>query len=376
VQFYSLQKGQAAKQLDDGAWAGRIIDLGSSLEDFADTAAVLSQLDLLVCVDTSVAHLAGAVGCPVWMLLPEPADSRWLEHREDTPWYPTMRLFRQSRRNDWSEPIERIRDTLDQWVRGRSDLAQRTALHEQPTDLPSRAALLAPPRQDPMFDAVETRWGIVQITPDSTPAAKSVYWYGEYLPHQLDLLFGLVATGHTMVEVGSGFGVHGLPLSRAVGASGHLYVTEFDPVARSILEANVAANRIGNCTLLRGMARGDASEGNRLVIDDFDFDRLDWIKSNDPDDGLDVLDGARDSIARCRPRLLLVVDETRAHEVSRRMSEFGYRRWHVSSPLFPRSNFYRRVTNVFGDGTVLSILGVPREMPCRIDRERCVELTD
>jgi tetratricopeptide (TPR) repeat protein len=82
------------------------------LSDFAETAAVIANLDLVITVDTAVAHLAGALGAPVWLLLPLVPDWRWLLERDDSPWYPTMRLFRQTRRDDWPEVITRVRAAL------------------------------------------------------------------------------------------------------------------------------------------------------------------------------------------------------------------------------------------------------------------------
>jgi ADP-heptose:LPS heptosyltransferase len=89
-----------------------VVDFTSDLKDFADTAAFIANLDLIVSVDTAVAHLAGAMGKQVWVLLPFIPDWRWLLDREDSPWYPTMRLFRQKRAGDWEEPIQRIVNEL------------------------------------------------------------------------------------------------------------------------------------------------------------------------------------------------------------------------------------------------------------------------
>jgi tetratricopeptide (TPR) repeat protein len=86
--------------------------LGARLEDFTDTAAVIELLDVVISVDTSVAHLSGALGQCTWTLLPSNPDWRWLLGREDTPWYPTMKLYRQSAPGDWSGPLERIREDL------------------------------------------------------------------------------------------------------------------------------------------------------------------------------------------------------------------------------------------------------------------------
>nr|WP_242033539.1 glycosyltransferase family 9 protein [Phormidium sp. FACHB-592] len=74
----------------------------------AETAAAIAQLDLVITVDTSIAHLAGALGKPVWVLLTLQPDWRWMLHREETPWYPTMRLFRQSKLNDWQGVLDRV----------------------------------------------------------------------------------------------------------------------------------------------------------------------------------------------------------------------------------------------------------------------------
>jgi len=97
------------------------VHLGGEVESFADTAAVLQSLDLVICVDTAVAHLAGAMGKPVWVLLPHHmTDWRWLTERTDSPWYPgVMRLFRRSVRADWSAVIAEVRLALDQFVRAR-----------------------------------------------------------------------------------------------------------------------------------------------------------------------------------------------------------------------------------------------------------------
>jgi ADP-heptose:LPS heptosyltransferase len=82
------------------------------LEDFMDTAAVLKNLDLVITCDTAVAHLAGALGVPVWVAIPFAPDWRWLLDRSDSPWYPTMRLFRQDRRGDWQGVFRRIEVAL------------------------------------------------------------------------------------------------------------------------------------------------------------------------------------------------------------------------------------------------------------------------
>lgn len=119
VAYYSLQMGPQAAELNEpGPWSGRLVDLGGRLADYADTAAVLRQLDLVIAVDTSVVHLAGALGRPVWTMISARCDWRWMRDREDTPWYPTMRLFRQSRLDDWNALFTRAAQALKSWRPG------------------------------------------------------------------------------------------------------------------------------------------------------------------------------------------------------------------------------------------------------------------
>ena len=113
VQLFSLQK---EPRPEDGpvlaALGGDVVDLAPALGDFADTAAAVASLDLVIAVDTSVAHLAGALGRAVWMLTPYALDWRWLRDREDSPWYPTMRLFRQRAPRQWDDPLMRVSAAL------------------------------------------------------------------------------------------------------------------------------------------------------------------------------------------------------------------------------------------------------------------------
>jgi hypothetical protein len=110
--FISLQK---EPRLEDKAVLRErteIIDLTEHLTDFAETAALIGCLDLVITVDTSVAHLAAALGCPTWILLPAVPNWRWLLDRDDSPWYPTVRLFRQTTARDYDGVVDRMRTEL------------------------------------------------------------------------------------------------------------------------------------------------------------------------------------------------------------------------------------------------------------------------
>ncbi len=113
VTFYSLQKGPGVAELAGMDAALRPVSLDAELLDFADTAAAIDSLDLVICVDTSVAHLAGAMGKPVWMLVPAASDWRWLKDRTDSPWYPTMKLFRQQKLREWGGVLHSVKTELE-----------------------------------------------------------------------------------------------------------------------------------------------------------------------------------------------------------------------------------------------------------------------
>ncbi|CAM2152384.1 Glycosyltransferase 9 family protein [Pararobbsia alpina] len=112
VQWVSLQKAVRARD-----WATLeqtpLLDVEAHLNDFADTAALIESLDLVISVDSAVAHLAGALNRPVWLLLTDPAEWRWLDDRSDSPWYPTARLFRQSAPGQWQDVVNAVRDAID-----------------------------------------------------------------------------------------------------------------------------------------------------------------------------------------------------------------------------------------------------------------------
>ncbi len=117
IEFYSLQKGQPAESelagLISGGWSGpELIDYTAMLHDFSDTAALIENLDLVISVDTSTAHVAGALGKPTWILNRFDACWRWLSDRADSPWYPTVKLYRQETPGDWSGVVQRVRRDL------------------------------------------------------------------------------------------------------------------------------------------------------------------------------------------------------------------------------------------------------------------------
>ncbi len=188
VKVYSLQKGQAGE-----SWQGRnlpIQDLGPTLQDFADTAAAISQLDLIITVDTSVAHLAGAMGKLTWLLLAYTPDWRWGLEGSDSPWYPSLQLFRQKQPGDWQEVGDRIAEALRQTVEN----SAKVGLPEQNPSLPGKKCLEGEVRMNPksmMTNSIGDR---------NQPVAK---------PSQKPLRLGLAWSINQM----TGWGIYGTNLT-------------------------------------------------------------------------------------------------------------------------------------------------------------------
>lgn len=117
VTFVSLQKGQGEEEALHPPPGQPLVELGTHMHDFADSAAIVSQLDLVICVDTAIAHVAGALGKPCWLLLPAiGTDWRWQLDRTDSPWYPSIRLFRQWDISDWSQTVGNVGSALNAWA--------------------------------------------------------------------------------------------------------------------------------------------------------------------------------------------------------------------------------------------------------------------
>jgi tetratricopeptide (TPR) repeat protein len=118
VKLYSIQSGLGVEKLNDLPDGIEIVDLGKTFNDFADTAAAIENLDLVISTDTAVVHLAAALGVPAWNLVTFMSCWRWMQDREDTPWYKSMRIFRQRRHKDWKEVLERVHSTLKTSLKG------------------------------------------------------------------------------------------------------------------------------------------------------------------------------------------------------------------------------------------------------------------
>ena len=204
--------------------------------------------------DQMVAHLAGALGAPLWVMLHRAADWRWFVDRDDSPWYPGARLFRQVKRGQWDDVVGRVALALAE--RGRAPASTQTP------QVDARVALAPPavtrPGEAPGYEAgrnavAHARAGILEYVAGDGAAGDSVAWYGEWLQPQLDLLATLIRPSSVVMELSAGIGAHAIPLVAAAGVAGHVLAGEARPEQRAILRRNLAANCAVPVTVMRGM---------------------------------------------------------------------------------------------------------------------------
>ena len=375
VAWFSLQRSEedAVTGAHDANAPLALLDLRNDLDG---TAALVDSLDLVICVDSSIAHLAGALGKRTWLLLPEGAHWTWMEDREDSPWYPTLRLFRQRERGNWAEVVERLRTALQDAV-GRAGAAHDpgpvAAAVPSPQRLP-RVGPCAGTGRPPGFAAVtETRYGILQYLPDAGDEGIALPWYGEWLQGRLDLLARMLRSGSTVLQVGAGVGAHAVWLGKTLGRDGHVLLSEARPVERRILRQNLAANRVANASLLTvavGLANAAAE-----TVDSLRLERLDWLIVENEAGRWDSLRGAGDTLWRLRPKLILAaVDAEHADHLAVSARTYGYRCWRHATALFDPANFNRRDADVFAGRETFAVLGIPEEIDVDVALPGCVEL--
>jgi FkbM family methyltransferase len=394
-EFVSIQKELRADDADVLRRHARLIHLGDELADFADTAALMSLLDLVISVDTSVAHLAGAMGRPVWILLPFAADYRWMHDRADSPWYPTARLFRQPAIDDWDSVVERVRDELIQWSSAGDrppvsiDRAPLRRAIPPVAAAPTPFAIPRPLVESGNIRVRQTRYGLMAYNIHDFYIGRSLDFYGEF-SHEETKVFGqFLKPRMTVIDVGANIGAHTLYFAQAVGPAGHVTAFEPQPVIHRLLCANLALNEITNArTMQMGVGRenghaflpafdytqtgnfGGVSLGKHgteqvpiVSIDSLGLEQCHFIKVDVEGMEEDVLVGAAQTAARCRP-VLYVENDRRENSPSLigRLVGMDYALYWHTPPLFSPDNLHGNSTNIFPRTVSLNVIGVPREV--------------
>ncbi len=404
LQLIGLQKGDGIEQLDTLAGRLDVDNWGDRIDEssgaFMDTAAILTNLDLLITPDSSVGHLAGALGVPVWIVLSTVPHWPWMLDRGDSPWYPSARLFRQSTANDWAGVFDRIA----------TELCRLSPRIERKQPEHYRVATSGHNR------LTRTRHGLLLYNRHDKYIGRSLDRYGEFSDGEFDLLAQGLRPGGVIVEAGANVGAHTLPLAKCVGAEGRVYAFEPQRPIFHCLCANMAINSITNtrcyCKALGAelgelhvpvpdydaennfgavevgaraegaraegaRAEGARAEGERVTVvtvDSLNLTRCDLIKADVEGMELEVLRGASATIEQFQPVLYLENDRPdRSAGLIEHVLGLGYNLyWHLPR-LFNPNNFFGNRENEFGEIVSANMLGVHSSVRSSISGLRSVE---
>jgi len=370
ARFYSLQKGAAEAELRTSPLAPKVVDLAAELVDFAETAAAIAALDLVIAVDTGVAHLAGALGRQVWLLVQKDGEWRWLEAFNTTsPWYPTMRIFRCADQGRWDDVIKRVVVELESIkeakpASGEQMPAPPTAFVRSRSEHEARRAPVPA-----LASVTETRYGVMQYFARQGDMGDSLAWCGEFLQPQLDFLSQIAGPGSRVLEFYPDIGAHALAIARLLGDSGHLCLAEPRALHQRVLRQNLAANHIRNVTVLRSTGVSEPR------LDDLFLEQLHLLKVGTDADLPTVLAGARETLWRLRTPIFASTTQGQTLAPSLALlRECGYRCWQMLTPLFRPENFNHRTEDIFQGRAGAALICIAEEFDVDIDMSACKEL--
>jgi FkbM family methyltransferase len=398
VRLVNLQKGPGSEQV---ALAGGRVpmlylegDVDGANGAFMDTAAIIKGLDLVITADTAVAHLAGALGTPVWLPLAWVPDWRWRLEGDTTPWYPSMRLFRQSRPGQWEDVFERMAAALAERA------GDRVSVPEGPRSAEWRRSHRLATSE---FNALkQTRHGPLLYNRHDVYIGRSLEEYGEFSEGEVELFRQLLKPGDVVVEAGANIGAHTVPLAQLVGRDGLVHAFEPQRIVHQTLCANVALNGLANVhTRLAalgavtgsivvpplnydrpnnfgGLSLGSHAQGESvplITLDSLQLPRVDLIKADVEGMEADVLGSARETITRCKPILYVENDRPeKSAALVQLIASLGYRMYWHRVPLFRPQNFFRNTTNVFGPIVSANMLCLHESIPAQIAGLPAVEV--
>jgi FkbM family methyltransferase len=393
----ALPPGTMVETFPDG------FDNGS--DAFIDTAAIMSNLDLIITSDTSIAHLAGALGRPTWVALKHVPDWRWLLDRQDSPWYPTARLFRQKTAGDWSS----VFSTIEQDLRAALGLEHiQRPIGEAGANSDAAQKAAAADRR-PLLEGANLRLkrckhGAMMFYGNDEFIGRSLDLYGEFSEGEMELFHAYLRPGMTVVDVGANIGVHTVYFANAVGPSGHVLAFEPQRILYQILCGNVALNQHTNVVALNaglgtqsgtilvprvdyarrgnfgGLSLGKSEKGDEVplrTLDSCSLNACHLIKIDVEGMELAVLEGAVAVLDEHKP--LLYVENDRA-ENSKALIAWLLNRdyrlyWHVP-PMFNAKNYFGESQNVFGKIVSINMLCIPRAMAASVSGLREITSPD
>jgi len=370
VRLIGMQKGKAAEQVKDLPAGMEVINYGPELEDFTDTMALIENLDLIIAVDTAVAHLAGAMGKPIWLVLTFAHHWPWLLNRTDSPWYPSMRIYRQKKKGDWEPVFKQVGKDLQ-------------------TRIPEKESAKRDMGQTLQFNKIKScRHGIVCYNQNDMYIGKSFDLYGEFSEEESALFRRIVTDKDVVLDIGANIGAHTLFLAKAVGPNGQVHAFEPQRIVFQTLCANMALNHIANAfcydialgkrpgTVFVPQLRpwdhsnfGGLSLGNHQLgdvvevktIDSLNLSACSFIKIDTEGMELDVLMGAANTIKTLQPILYVENDrKDKSAALIQYIDSLGYDMYWHKPPLYNPQNFFNNPKNVFGDIVSLNMICLPR----------------
>jgi FkbM family methyltransferase len=385
IAWISLQKDRGP-EADRWVEQGVLLPMGDAIQDFSDTAALIAVVDLVITVDSAVAHLAGAQGARTWLLLPDNADYRWMLQRTDTPWYPTVQLWRQPQLGAWAPVI--LRMCMELAREGAEQLGSQSAPQ------PSAGGLLALSGAQQL---VRGRHGWFVFNQHDQYVGQALARYGEYAEYEVQV-FARIMAGHgdaDIIEVGSNIGSQSVPLARMAR---QFFAFEPQPVVFQTLCANLAVNGLVNARAFpfgvgetqsmmkvppvhydQGGNFGGVSllpdgEGTPVRIVALDEFLPEWVPNlrvrliKADVEGMEhaVLLGAKALIATHRPFLYVENDRVESSgALIRLMRDMGYRLYWHCPLLYNAGNFFANTDNCYEGIAAFNMLGVPQE--CTFD---------
>ncbi len=384
IAWISLQKervGAAQEQVN----AGQLLPLGDAIADFGDTAALLAGLDLLITVDSAVAHLAGAMGVRTWLWLPAKPDYRWMRERTDTPWYPTVQLWRQPQLGDWRPVIDAMGQSLADHL---GSLWEPSSFNHGASEgrVETQALVLAGPQR-----LIPGRHGWFVYNRQDQYVGQALENYGEYAEYEVQWFSRLLARrpGEDVVEVGANIGSQAVPLAKLAR---NYFGFEPQPSVFHVLCANLAVNHLNNARAfpfgvgdheglmhlptvdyaVEGNFGGITllSEGAGMPVDVVELDaflpkvapglKLGLLKVDVEGMEHAVLSGAETLIRRDQP--FLYVENNRIEQspaLIRLLWSFGYQLfWHCPL-LFNPDNHFANPHDKYPGIAACNLLGVP-----------------
>ena len=354
VRFHALQYPRSADE-------ERILDEcgvlpGPVAGELVSTAAIIDGLDLVISADNLVAHLAAAMGRPVWLLHPVDSNWRWQRGSENSVWYPTLRHFWQHTRGDWVTVTGLLVVELARLVCGELRLPKAPG-----TEIADPDAHAADPARIAPAESVERAWrpvrsGRLHCPLGEQPAGLAIDLYGEFCAAREEVLARVLQRGDTMLLAGAGFGALVAALVSRLGPIGHLYAFEAEPAMCALLAESCAANGWSQ-VVCRTLALAGTRRPGAMTIDALELTSLRLLVVDLARQEVSCLEGAAATIRRCRPVIYLLNAGDNADIVQ----GFDYRGWVHRPQLFSADNFAGIQRNVFGRRCARDVLALPIE---------------